>query len=121
MNATGLFFLTARPALVLLTSPEGGATRRGWRFSTVERTKRGVQRVVAVWEGVEGAAFVEVHAKRLVKGCALNLQLERVRPAPDRDGLAAAISACSLAPERWPPYHADLPVDPPSQPRPLAA
>ncbi len=121
MNASGLFFLTTRPSLVLLQSPEGGVERRAWRFNTLERIKRGVQEVHVFWEGTEGAAFVQANAKSLIKGCALNLCLERVRPLETRDGLRGFITSCSLAPERWPTYHAEPRIDSPQQPRPLAA
>lgn len=121
MNASGLFFLTSRPSLVLLRSPEGGTDRRAWQFKTLERTKRGVQEVHALWEGAEAAAFVQVHAKRLIAGCALNLCLERVRPLETRDGLRGFITSCALAPERWPSFHVEPRIDSPQQPRPMAA
>lgn len=121
MNATALFFLTSRPSLVHLHSPEGGDLM-GWQFSLLERTKRGgVQSLSAYWKGQDGAFFVQTHAVRLVRGCALNLELERLRPHPSRDGLEGFITACSLAPERWPEYHVEPQIDSPNRPRPLAA
>ncbi|WP_390342322.1 hypothetical protein ACFJIS_18895 [Variovorax boronicumulans] len=121
MNGAGMFFLTARPSLVHMTSPEQGDVT-GWQFTLLERTKRGgTQALVAYWKGTEGALFVQAHAKRLVRGCALNLELERLRPHRSGDGLEGYITACSLAPERWPGYHVEPRIDPPHQPRPLAA
>lgn len=102
MNGSGLFFLTGRPSLVELISPDPGPRRVGWQFSTLERTQRGVQRLVAIWEGDTAAAFVTTHTAALKKGCALQLELQRVRPASNRDGLCASIVACAIAPARWP-------------------
>lgn len=121
MNGSGLFFLTTRPSLVRMDSPDQGVIS-AWRFSLLERTKRGgVQPLVAYWKGPEGALFVQAHAHRLVRGCALNLALERLRPHPSKDGLEGFITGCSLAPARWPSYHVEPRIDTPNQPRPVAA
>lgn len=100
MRGIGLFFLTARPSLVHLQSPTGGSTT-GWQFPMLERTKRGVQPMHAYWMGTDGAAFVQAHADVLVSGCALNLELDRLRPHPSRDGLEGFITTCAIAPPRW--------------------
>lgn len=121
MKGSGLFFLTSRPSLVRLHSPDSGDLH-AWQFSLLERTKRGgVQPLMAYWKGNDGALFVQIHAARLVGGCALNVELERVRPHPSRDGLEGFITGCSFAPERWPSYHAEPCIDSPNQPRPVAA
>jgi hypothetical protein len=120
MKGAGMFFLTARPSLVRLQSPDRGDLM-GWQFSLLERTKRGVQPLLAYWVGQDGALFVQAHAKHLVRGCALNLELERLAPHPSGDGLKAYITTCSLAPERWPDYHVEPRINSPHQPRPLSA
>lgn len=105
MKATGLFFLTGRPSLAHAMSPDEGDVIL-WQLPLVERTRRGVQKVTAYWRGTDAALFVQIHADRLKSGQALNLELERVRPVLNE--LTAHVTACSLAPDRWPVTSAPL-------------
>jgi hypothetical protein len=118
VNATGLFFLTARPSLAQLQSSDDGPVR-AWAFPMLERTRRGTQHVIAYWDGVDAARFIQIHQARLKKGQALRLTLDRLRPA--NDGLQGHIVACELAPDRWPGYAVEPRIDSPSLPRPLGA
>jgi hypothetical protein len=118
MKATGLFFLTGRPSLVQLRSPDEGQVQ-GWAFPMLERTKRGTQHVLGLWKGTDAAIFVQVHHARLKAGLALNLELERITPA--KDGLQGFITSCSLAPDRWPKTEVDPTATPSQQPQHAAA
>lgn len=101
MRATGLFFLTGRPQLVV-TRNDAGTTRREWRLPLIERLGdgKGTQLLSGMWPGVEAAVFVRENARTLVAGCALNIEFGRIRP--DGDRLLGRIVACELAPQRWP-------------------
>lgn len=100
MNATGLFFLTGRPAIVN-TRNAAGETRKEWRFPLCERTAGGgVDLLTGVWIGVEGAAFVAKNAAILKAGVALTIEFSRIRP--DGDRLMCRMVSCTLAPPRWP-------------------
>ncbi len=118
MKGIGLFFLTARPSVVHLGTPEAGS-EPAWQFPLLERTKRGTQHVRAVWRGQDADLFVKTHHERLKRGQALNLELERIAPADD--GLKGYVLSCSFAPDRWPTYHVEPALDSPTQPRPLTA
>ncbi|CAN5859638.1 hypothetical protein BH11PSE13_BH11PSE13_12450 [soil metagenome] len=100
MKATGLFFLTKRPVQVVLISPTEGKVR-GWEFDLVERLDdKSEVRMVALWRGVEADRAVIALWENLKAGCALSLDLERIRV---KDGaMRARIVACALAPARWP-------------------
>lgn len=119
MKATGLFFLTGRPFVVRLKGQGGDV--QAWALPLLERTKLGSQRVVALWEGTAAATYVQIHDARLKRGQALNLELERITPRKDRDGLQAFVLSCALAPDRWPTYHVEPRIDSPNQPQPTAA
>lgn len=113
-----MFFLTGGVNRVRLRSPEEGEVL-AWAFTLLERTKRGSQHVIAYWGGTEAETFVQVHRVRLKRGQALNLELDRIAPAPD--GLRGHVLTCSLAPDRWPSHHVEPLIDYPNQPRPIAA
>lgn len=118
MKANGLFFLTGRPALVHLQSPGQGDVT-AWGLPLIERTGRGTQHVRAFWPGTDGALFVQIHAARLKRGQALQIELDRVRP--DKDGLWGYVVKCDLAPDRWPKYAAEPDAAASQQPQPSAA
>jgi hypothetical protein len=100
MNASGLFFLTGRPALVN-TRDAAGETRKEWRFPLCERTSgKGVDLLTGVWIGTDGAAFVAKNAQILKAGVALTIEFSRIRP--DGDRLMCRMVSCTIAPPRWP-------------------
>lgn len=106
MDATGLFFLTSAPSVAHITTRERG-DQLVHQFNLLERHKRGTQRLVAYWSDPDASLFVDAYRRHLVRGAALRLKLDRIRPHPTRDGLIAFITDCQLAPERWPSYHAE--------------
>lgn len=104
MKATGIFFLCGHPSRAHVMSPVDGDVEM-WALPLMERTRSGVQKLTAFWRGTEGDVFVQIHAARLKPGQALNLEIERVRPVMNE--LTAHITACSLAPDRWPKTSVD--------------
>ena len=92
----GVFFLRSGPGRVRLS-----ATRLAWRFSLAEREPGGGQlNHAAIWQGSDAELFVAQHSDRLKSGCALRLELERLRV--DHDEVTGDIVECQLAPDRWP-------------------
>ncbi|RYF58016.1 MAG: hypothetical protein EOO27_13820 [Comamonadaceae bacterium] len=99
MRSAGLFFLSGRPSLIRAASPVDGDVH-DWAFPLIERTDRGVSKVVAYWRGTDAARFVQANAERLKAGQALRIEVDRIRV--EKNELAATVLDCALAPDRWP-------------------
>lgn len=105
MDAQGLFFLRA-PVCTAMTADRTPVLL----LALYEREGLELQRLVAVWGGADAQAFYAAHG-HIKAGTALRLQLRHLRCLHNE--IHAHVTACALAPERWPGGH-----HPPSQPSP---